>query len=214
MLIALRTKFKPTDYARKLEVGNKYNQLKSWTKRQPVEDWLQEWEFTINEGKKLQIPEVDGLRPLFDFTTAIGAIDSGYASAQDFAITQRVRDSTINTMEVYHLIEDFRNHYQQTITARPSGSSGAFTTATLNGTDQNDNKPSPDAKLCLCGGKHRFNKCYYITPSTRPSRWKGKPEIFEQINKKIRGIKSSPKYKTTKAEWFKHKFKYNRLIDT
>ena len=87
MLIALRTRFKPTDYARKLEVGNKYNRLKSWTKRQPVEDWLQEWEFTINEGKKLQIPEVDGLRPLFDFTTAIGAIDSGYASAQDFAIT-------------------------------------------------------------------------------------------------------------------------------
>ena len=32
MLIALRTKFKPTDYAHKLEVGNKYNQLKSWTK--------------------------------------------------------------------------------------------------------------------------------------------------------------------------------------
>jgi hypothetical protein len=53
MLIALRTRFKPTDYARKLEVGNKYNRLKSWTKRQPVEDWLQEWEFTINEGKKL-----------------------------------------------------------------------------------------------------------------------------------------------------------------
>ena len=87
MLIALRTRFKPTDYARKLEVGNKYNRLKSWTKRQPVEDWLQEWEFTINEGRKLQILEVDGLRPLFDFTTAIGAIDTGYASAQDFTIT-------------------------------------------------------------------------------------------------------------------------------
>ena len=81
MLIALWTRFKPTDYAHKLEVGNKYNQLKSWTKWQPVEDWLQEWEFTINKGKKLQILEVDSLCPLFDFTTAIGAIDSGYVLA-------------------------------------------------------------------------------------------------------------------------------------
>ena len=105
-------------------------------------------------------------------------------------------------MEVYHLIEDFRNHYRRTITAKPSGSSGAFTaTATLNGTDQNDNKP--DAKPCLCGlAKHRWSECHYITPSTRPSGWKGKPEIFEQINKKIKEIKQSPKYKTTKAEWF------------
>jgi hypothetical protein len=29
MLIALRTRFKPMDYARKLEVSNKYNRLKS-----------------------------------------------------------------------------------------------------------------------------------------------------------------------------------------
>ena len=136
MLIALRTRFKPIDYAHKLEVGNKYNRLKSQTKRQPVEDWLQEWEFTINEGKKLQIPEVDGLRPLFDFTTAIRAIDSGYASAQDFVITQRVRDNRATTMEVYHLIKDFRNHYRRMITAKPSGLSGALTaTTTLNSTD-------------------------------------------------------------------------------
>ena len=103
-------------------------------------------------------------------------------------------------MDIYHLIEDFRNHYRRTITAKPSGSSGAFATATLNGTDQNDNKP--EAKPCLCGGKHRWHECHYITPLTRPSRWKGKPEIFEQINKKIQEMKSSPKYKTTKAEWF------------
>ena len=29
MLITLQAKFKPTNYAYKLEVGNKYNQLKS-----------------------------------------------------------------------------------------------------------------------------------------------------------------------------------------
>jgi len=119
-------------------------------------------------------------------------------------------------MEVYYLIEDFRNHYRRTITTRLSGSSGAFTTATLNGTDQNNNKPDakPDAKPCLYRGKHRFNDYYYITPSTRPSGWKGKPKIFKQINKKIKDIKSSLKFKTTKAEWFKHKFKYDGLTDT
>jgi hypothetical protein len=115
-------------------------------------------------------------------------------------------------MDVYHLIKDFRNYYRRTITAKPSRSSGAFAaTATLNGTDQNDNKP--DAKPCLCGGKHRWNECHYITLSTRPSRWKGKPKTFEQINKKIQDMKPSLKYKTTKAEWFQHKFKYDGLTD-
>ena len=32
MLIALWTTFRPTNYACKLEVGNKYNSLRSWTK--------------------------------------------------------------------------------------------------------------------------------------------------------------------------------------
>ena len=81
MLIALWTRFKPTNYACKLEVSNKYNQLKSWTKWQPVEDWLQEWEFIINKRKKLQILEVDSLCPLFNFTTTIRAINSRYTLA-------------------------------------------------------------------------------------------------------------------------------------
>ena len=148
---------------------------------------------------------------MFDFTTAIGAIDSGYASTQDFVITQRVRDNTATTIEVYYLIKDFRNYYRRTITTKPPGLGSAFT-AILNSIDQNDNKStnnsssnssSSSSKTCLYGlTKHRYSECYYITLSTRPSRQKGKPKIFKQINKKIQDMKSSLKYKTTKAEWF------------
>ncbi len=52
------------------------------------------------------------------------------------------------TIEVYYLIKDFYNHYYHTITTKPSRSSSAFVvTATLNSTDQNDNKL--EARNCL-----------------------------------------------------------------
>jgi hypothetical protein len=64
---------------------------------------------------------------------------------------------------------------------------------TLYGGDQ-------DGKFdCLCGENHRYKECMYITPSTRPQGWTGKPEIFDYINK------AKPK----KLEWFKTAFNYN-----
>lgn len=42
MLAALKKRLAPTDYARKLEVAQKYNKLKSYTKREGVEKWLKD----------------------------------------------------------------------------------------------------------------------------------------------------------------------------
>jgi len=81
MLIALKKRLAPTDYARKLEVVRKYNKLKTYSKREPIEKWLRKWETTYADGKELQIPEVANERLLIDFTNAILAIDLGYASS-------------------------------------------------------------------------------------------------------------------------------------
>ena len=58
MLIALKKRLAPTDYARKLEVIRKYNKLKTFTKRESIEKWLKDWEITYTDGTKLSIPEV------------------------------------------------------------------------------------------------------------------------------------------------------------
>ena len=81
MLVALKKRLALTDYARKLEVVRKYNKLKTYSKRELVEKWLRNWETTYVDGKELQILEVVNERSLIDFTTAILAIDSGYASS-------------------------------------------------------------------------------------------------------------------------------------
>jgi hypothetical protein len=118
----------------------------------------------FTDRKKLNIPEVVDKRSLFDFTHAIFMIDSGYASTQEYFLTQKVK--TRETLpELYDLVEDFRNHYRQTEALKPLSSYLGF--ATLNGETQKREK------TCLCGGKHNnsihWDKCEYITLANRPS---------------------------------------------
>jgi hypothetical protein len=42
MLVALKKRLAPTDYARKLDLACKYNKLKTYSKREGVEKWLKE----------------------------------------------------------------------------------------------------------------------------------------------------------------------------
>jgi hypothetical protein len=88
---------------------------------------------------------------------------------------------------------------------KSSSSYSAF--ATLNGEDQNGEK-----KKCLCGGLHdnkaRWGKCEYIAPKNRPSRWKGKKETFEKINKVLKT------WDEGKVKWFVDKFGYDGLKES
>ena len=127
MLVALKKRLAPTDYARKLELAYKYNKLKTYSKREDVEKWLKDWETTFTDGKKLKIPEVADERSLFDFTHAISVIDSGYASTQEYFINQKARNSE-KLPELYNLVEDFRNHYRRTEALKSTSSYSAFAT--------------------------------------------------------------------------------------
>ena len=184
MLVALKKRLAPTDFARKQELARKYNKLKKYTKRDDIEKWLKDWETTFTDATKLRIPEVADDRSLFDFAHAISSIDSGYASTQEFFINQKARNKE-KLPELYELVEDFRNHYRRTEALKPSGSHSAF--ATLNGETQ---EGETQGKLCLCGEKHgkrfQWEKCEYISPKKRPTGWKGKPETFDKINKVIK----------------------------
>ena len=110
MLVALKKRLAPTDYARKLELASKYNKLKRYTKRENVKKWLKDWETTFADGTKLNIPEVADNCSLLDFTHAILSIDAGYASTQEYFINQKMRNGD-PLPELYDLVEDFQNHY-------------------------------------------------------------------------------------------------------
>ena len=110
MLVALKKQLAPTNYARKLELAQKYNKLKTYSKREDVKKWLKDWEITFTNGKKLKIPEVADEQPLFDFTHAISAIDSRYASTQEYFINQKAKNGE-TLLELYNLVKDFCNYY-------------------------------------------------------------------------------------------------------
>ena len=84
--------------------------MKKFSKRENLENWLNNWELIYTEGTKVNIPEVADNCSLYDFTYAISAIDTGYASTQEYFINQKARaGDPLPTL--YDLIEDFRNHY-------------------------------------------------------------------------------------------------------
>lgn len=114
------------------------------------------------EAKKLNLPEVSEERAQFDFKYAIQAIDSSYASTQEYILNEKV-DNSEDCPTLQALIEKFRNHQRlvaQAAKTSNSVSNSAF--ATLRGEDQ-EGKPE-----CLCNQNRRYKACYYITPSTRP----------------------------------------------
>ena len=191
MLVELKGRLAPTNQARKLDIIDKYQKLKMFTKSQDIEKWLRAWEITYAEAKKLNLPEVSEDRSQFDFTRAIQAIDSSYASTQEYILNEKV-DNSENIPTLQALIEKFRNHHRRVAQlAKTSKSFAAF--ATLRGESQ-DGEPK-----CLCGQSHRYKACNYITPSTRPQGWKVRAEIFDTINK------TKPKT----LEWLKTAFKYD-----
>src|SRR5208282_3652365 len=126
MLIALNKRLAPTDQARKIQLANQYAKLKKYNKSEPIEQWLQNWEKTYADAVALNLPDVADDRSLFDFTQAIRPIDAAFASTQDFYITQKTKSG--ESMDLYDLIEDFRNHYRRTEAYKPTGSHSAFAT--------------------------------------------------------------------------------------
>lgn len=195
MLVALKKRLAPTDYAQKLDVVQKYNKLKTYSKEEDVEKWLEDWETIYTNGKKLNIPEVADERPLFDFTHAVSVIDSGYSSTQEYFINLKIKNSE-TLPELFDLVEDFRNHYRRTDALKTSASHSAFSTTSKNTFEDSE---------CVCGFRHPWKKCFYLIQSIRPTTWTPNSEIQKKIDEKLA---SDPKLKAAvedKISWMKWK---------
>ena len=136
MLQALSAQMAPTDYARELEILERYNKLKGSTRRENVETWLNDWKITYADGMALSIPDMSGARPLLAFTDAVKSLDDGYAAAQRYHLKELMGDSLpLPTMN--KILEKFRNHYRETEASHRAASHSGF--PTLRGEPQNSN---------------------------------------------------------------------------
>ena len=88
MLVALKKRFALTTRARELEVVRRYTKLKQFSKREEPEQWLQSWEETYSEAKKLNLPNVANHCATYDFLQAIYPLDATFAFANEVHISK------------------------------------------------------------------------------------------------------------------------------
>ncbi len=67
MLIELKKRLQPTDQLRELSLSAKYQKLKKTPKNAELKNWLKDWEKVYHQCKKINLPDVQGTRPVRDF---------------------------------------------------------------------------------------------------------------------------------------------------
>ena len=77
------------------------------------------------------------------------------------------------------MISQFQIYYQETA-EQHRGSKSIFTASTLHKHTETEKK-----RDCLCRLNYKFQDCYYLIPSKRPSEWIENREIREKIDKKL-----------------------------
>jgi len=188
MLTALKQRVAPTDRARKLEVSNRYQRLKKAPRNQNIDQWLQQWEKAYTDCKDLNLPEVDEDRAVYDFLNAISDLASSFSSNWIIEL-QRQADIGQNTVDLYKIVEFYRNYRRLSNAQKGRATHGAFPAA-FQGQNQDsdrrsDGKRGKKRSQCLCGEEHRYRDCPYLMETRRPADWKPDPAIQSQIEQAL-----------------------------
>ncbi|OCK97582.1 uncharacterized protein K441DRAFT_547678 [Cenococcum geophilum 1.58] len=79
ILVSLKQAIAPTDDARKVDLATQYSKMRKAPKSQNIEKWLREWEKVYKDYRKVNLPEVDGDRPVKDFVYAVESVSSSWS---------------------------------------------------------------------------------------------------------------------------------------
>jgi len=122
----------------------------------------------------LELPNVQGFRPHYDFVQAIKPISSSFAGALKIDLIRKERKDK-PAPSIINLIEEFKEHYrmQQQASTATTANNSAF--ATLQNNSNSNSNPSSNSnsdlkwhKKYICGLIHQYNDCYYIVKQKRP----------------------------------------------
>jgi len=185
LLIKLRSRFRPSDIGRRNELIQQYRQLQKTPKDQNIESWLQQWERTYQKCQEINLWQAHGDQPIWDFLKAIEPLSPSFHSIWFHKLMGNL-DPEVPTIDMFHLIETYRQYRAQSLTLDRKASHSAFP-ATFQGLSQDEShqQPKQNAKTCLCGKNHRFRDCWYLIKSKRPSNWTPNQRIEREINDKI-----------------------------
>ncbi len=203
-LLALKKRLAFTNRIRELEVIRKYKDLQQVPKRdsRQLDQWLLEWKRVYAETARLNLPDVQGDRCVYDFLNALRTVNVAFVVGREAILNYEIRQG--KTSSIKDLLENFRNHLR---TARaltsldggqgifaPYGESAPKWGSGPNGglaemVDQGNLDQMRDGKseipLCICGTDHRFSECSYIRRSIRLSGWTPDSAIEKTVNHRI-----------------------------
>src|SRR6266705_3457663 len=90
-LQALKNALAPTTSGRKHDVLIQYTALKSYDTTQSMDKWLNSWRNIYKLAEQLELPDVQGFRPHYDFVRAIKPISSSFAGALEVDLIRQER---------------------------------------------------------------------------------------------------------------------------
>ena len=180
-LQALKTALAPTTSGQKHDILNQYTALKAYNTTQNIDKWLNDWRNVYKLAEQLELPDVQGFRPHYDFVRAIKPISSSFAGALEVDLIRKERKDE-DAPSIIDLIEEFKEHYRMQQIAPSSSTTTANHSAFA--TLQNSSPVLPK-KTCLCGEEHLFRECQYLIENLRPHGWVPDEKIQQQIDEKL-----------------------------
>lgn len=178
-LKALQRRLAPTDRARELELMQQYQDLKKAPRSQGIDKWLQQWEKIYADAVRLDLPDVQRDRPLYDFLQAVKSLDPSFSSAN---LTYIMRGKEVPTL--FELVEQFRNARRiNNASDKTAHSHSAF--PTFQGKQDTTSPPSQSLPPCICGERHYYQGCNYLIESLRPQQWSPDLKIQQKIRRRL-----------------------------
>jgi hypothetical protein len=203
MLLNLKAEFCASIAVRERQLQTLYNKLKTIQPNESIENWAKKWEDIYAKCKELNLPDIQGVRPLFDITNAIKSRMPGFYHVWYFNIREesKLPKPTTTVRELLSNLKDYlRDNENQT---PQKGRHTAFASFQNQGnqSDQGDQSNQPPLP-CVCGINHWYSECYYLNQAIRPPGWTPKQAVERTIQAKI---DSNPRTKA-KVEKAQKKF--------
>jgi hypothetical protein len=197
ILRALRKRLEPTSFARKADLSKEYQALKQVDKHTNVDNWLMKWETTYAAAVKVNLPDIQGQQPLWDFLTAVKGIDKTWGISTASSIQMKLMDEPEKEYDVLKVVEQYRNNIRYTKATAKATPAATF--ATFQGSPANSASPSKTSvkasstssegsrkpPKCVCNDNHWFADCPYLLESNRASGWSVNKDIQAKIDEKL-----------------------------
>ena len=157
-----------------------------------MDKWLNDWRNIYKLAEQLELPDVQGYRPHYDFVRAVKPISFSFAGALKVNFIHKERKNK-DAPSIINLIEEFKEHYRMQQVSTTTANHSAFATLQSNtnsnsNSNFNSNFDSKWHKKCICGFTHWYDDCYYIAKQKRPQDWKLNLDIQNKIDEMILSI--------------------------